>query len=243
MTQNLPLRDQLRVLEQLQELDLKISNIEKKKSSLPESLKELDRQLMGFKKTLTTKATEKEEVNKSQRQLKAAQDLNQDRQTRAAGKLDGVGNQQEFQAASREIEQLKKSNDELQRQQDELKAKVDLIEKDCTDIEAQMGTVQAERDKAASAVNGQVSEMDGSLKELLGERDAKTVSVRKDILVRYDRVRGARAGLGIVPATGGRCNGCNMHLPPQLFNLVQRAEEVLNCPSCHRILFVPGSGN
>ncbi|MCC7442802.1 MAG: hypothetical protein IT285_14295 [Bdellovibrionales bacterium] len=241
MNATLSLRDQLKLLEQVQELDVKIATLDRKKGSLPDALKELDAKIAGFQKTLTAKAAEKEDIEKGQRQAKAALELNQDRLARASGKLENVGNQQEFQAASKEMEQLKKSNEELAKQQADFTAKLAAIAAECAGVEAQMNEVKGERDKVSQAVLGQVGELDGSLGEVLNERKERVVGVRKDLLARYDRLRGARAGLGIVPATGGRCNGCNMHLPPQLFNQVQRCEDIYNCPSCNRILFIPGA--
>jgi predicted nucleic acid-binding Zn-ribbon protein len=223
-------------------LDVKIAGLERKKSSLPEALKELDRQIAALQKNIATKTTERDEIEKGRRQAKAALDLNQDRLSRASGRLENVGNQQEFQAASKEMEQLKKSNEELSKQQTEFTAKIEAIGTEITGFEGQIAALQGDRSKAAQAVEGQVGELDGSLSEVNGQRREKVAGLRKDLVARYDRIRVARGGMGIVPATGGRCNGCNMHLPPQLFNQVQRGEEIHNCPSCHRILFMPGSG-
>ena len=74
---------------------------------------------------------------------------------------------------------------------------------------------------------------------LLAERAQFCSQVDQKILVQYDRVRGARGGIGIVPAVAGRCKGCNMMVPAQLYNEVQRALTLHSCPSCHRLLFVP----
>ena len=47
-----------------------------------------------------------------------------------------------------------------------------------------------------------------------------------------------RGGLAVVEARGGICQGCRMHVPPQLFNEIQRnLDRVFICPSCQRILY------
>jgi len=47
-----------------------------------------------------------------------------------------------------------------------------------------------------------------------------------------------RGGLAVVEVRGGICQGCRMHVPPQLFNEIQRnLERVFVCPSCQRILY------
>jgi predicted nucleic acid-binding Zn-ribbon protein len=41
----------------------------------------------------------------------------------------------------------------------------------------------------------------------------------------------------VVTARGGICTGCRMHIPPQLFNELQKfRDHVRQCPNCHRIL-------
>ena len=45
-----------------------------------------------------------------------------------------------------------------------------------------------------------------------------------------------RGGLAVVEIRGGTCQGCRMHVPPQLFNQIQRNEQVILCPSCQRML-------
>jgi len=33
------------------------------------------------------------------------------------------------------------------------------------------------------------------------------------------------------------CQGCNMGIPPQLYNIVLRGENIETCPYCHRIMY------
>jgi uncharacterized protein len=47
-----------------------------------------------------------------------------------------------------------------------------------------------------------------------------------------------RAGVAIVEARNGTCLGCNMQLPPQMFNSLFRTQEIQSCPHCNRLLFV-----
>jgi uncharacterized protein len=42
--------------------------------------------------------------------------------------------------------------------------------------------------------------------------------------------------VAVVEAKEGNCMGCNMHLPPQLYNTLFRADDVITCPHCQRIL-------
>ena len=239
MNQPLPLVVQLKNLEHLQELDLKIDSIKKDQSSLPSGLKSMDDSLSKLRHKLELKKNQASETDKIHRQARAALELNQDRLTRSNSKLEGVQNSQEFQAASKEIEQLKKLNLTLEEQDKKALADLEVFQKEVQIITAEFDKIQGERNDKAGVVSGKENQLKTDIFGLLSEREKFSCNVEPRILAQYDRVRGARGGLGIVPALGGRCKGCNMMVPPQLYNEVVRGSTLHACPSCHRILFVP----
>ena len=227
----------------MQVLFLKIDLLKKNKDSLPTALKTLDDSIAKLKLQVTTKTNAVTEMEKVQRQSQAALDINKDRLTRSSLRLEGVQNTQEFQAINKEIDQLKKLNGNLEEQAKKILGEIEVIQKEISELNTNLETLIAQRTEKEVAVNGQSSKAEGEISTLSSERIKFTPGVDPKTLAVYNRVRGARGGLGIVPAIGGRCKGCNMMVPPQLFNEVQKFTQVHSCPSCHRLLFVPvGSG-
>lgn len=239
MNQPRPLREQLKALEHLQELDLKIDRLKQNKNSLPQALKTMDAGLAKLKAAETAKKNAVSELEKTKAQTGAALDLNKDRLARANSKLEAVSNGPEFQAANKEIEQLKKLNATLEEQLKKIAQEIEAATKEASELSAQYAKAAEERSSQAVQVSGQESQVGTEIEALMKERSKYTVAVDPRTLSQYDRVRGARAGLGIVPALGGRCKGCNMMVPPQLYNEIQKVLQLHACPSCHRILFVP----
>ncbi|MGZ3687856.1 MAG: zinc ribbon domain-containing protein [Bdellovibrionota bacterium] len=239
MTQPRPLREQLKALEHLQELDLKIDSVRKNRDSIPGALKALEDNLAKAKSMVLSKQTVITEAEKVQRQTQAAMDLNRDRQARSNTKMDNVHNSNEFNAANKEIEQLKKVSATLEEQNKKSTVEIEAHTKELGNLSEQVTKAEQERNAKAEQLSSQTSKLEKEIQSLMSERGQYTTMVERGILSVYDRVRGARGGLGIVPAVGGRCKGCNMVVPPQLYILVQRAIEMQACPSCHRILFVP----
>ncbi len=242
MSQPLPLKEQLRALEHIQEIDLKIDSLKRNKGTLPSALKALDDKIAKVKGSMQIKKTALTEFEKTQRQTGAAMDLNRDRLARSTARLESVQNSQEFQAAQKEIEQLKKQKESLDEQTKKTTADIAAAGKELADLEAQVAAFQQERDAQAHALSGQNGKMEEEIGGLMQERGKHSPSVEPRILAQYDRVRAARAGLGLVPAVAGRCKGCNMMVPPQQFNEIQRGSTLHSCPSCHRILFIPAAG-
>jgi predicted nucleic acid-binding Zn-ribbon protein len=241
VNQPLPLVEQLKNLEHLQELDLKIDSLKKGQNSLPAGLKVIDDSLNKIRASVEIKKNQVTELEKLQRQTQAALDLNQDRLTRSNGKLEAVHNSQEFQAANKEIEQLKKLNTSLEEQNKKTQTDMAAVKQELGTLTEQLQKLQVERDSKASVLSGQDHELKSSIASLMAERQKYIPNVENRILAQYDRIRSARGGLGIVPAIGGRCKGCNMMVPPQLYNEVQRGTMLHSCPSCNRLLFIPAS--
>jgi uncharacterized protein len=239
VNQTLPLNEQLLKLEQLQELDLKISQLEQRKQELPLALGELDQKLATLQEMRNEKKTLQEAAEKSHKQIQAALQLHQERAEKATAKLEGVSNPQEFQAANKEIDQLKKFSDDLEKESIQVNEKLKAFESEMGKIQEEVEKIEAERAEKASAVGAEVGKFQAELNKMLEKRNEAITGLDRRILSRYDRVRKARAGVGIVPAIEGNCTGCNMMIPPQLYNVIQQGQELKDCPSCQRILFVP----
>ncbi len=239
MNQPLPLLDQLISLAQLQELDIKIDSIKKSQSSLPAGLRTIDDALKKAKVTFDAKSNQIAELEKVNRQTQAAIDLNQDRMSRSTTKLETVQNTQEFQAASKEIEQLKKLHLNLEEQKKKLTGEIESLQKDFNSLQAQVEKLEADRGSQSNTLSGQNQAFLTDLNQLFSDRAKYLPLVELRLLAQYDRIRAARGGVGIVPAIAGRCKACNMIVPPQLYNELQRGTALHSCPSCNRILFVP----
>ena len=234
-----PLKEQLVVLSQVQELDLKIDQLKARKAALPENLKTLDTQLEGLKKSLALKTHELGEIEKNQRQTKAAMELNADRMERASKKLDNVANGGEFTAANKEIDQLKKLNTTLEAQQTKMNADTENVKKLAAAFQEQADKVQSERDVKAGELSGEEGKLDTDLADLNNQRMGFTSLISREPMARYDRIRGARAGVGLAAAVSGRCTACNMMIMPQMYNELQKGHELHSCPSCSRVLYIP----
>jgi uncharacterized protein len=239
VSQSLSIREQLKVLEQVQELDLKLDKLKSSRDAVPAALKSLDDNLGKLRAGGAAKAKALEELEKTERQTQAALDLNRDRLTRSSSRLEGVQNSQEFAAINKEIEQLKKMNGSLTEQSKKAQADIEALRKEVAEFNTQLSTGQTERADREAKLTGQSGQLNAEISTLASERQKATQGLDPRLLAQYDRVRGARGGLGLVPAIAGRCKGCNMVVPPQLYNEIQRGSHLHGCPSCHRLLFVP----
>ena len=75
------------------------------------------------------------------------------------------------------------------------------------------------------------------LEELEAERDKLAPDIPKDILRRYDTIK-KRCKPPMALLVGDQCGGCNMSLPALIVSNARRADAIVECETCGRILYI-----
>ena len=68
-------------------------------------------------------------------------------------------------------------------------------------------------------------------------KEAFIAQIKPEVLDRYQRIKEKRPELTVVAVEHSCCLGCNMNIPPQLFNEVKKCQKIIVCPHCSRILY------
>ncbi|MFH1791598.1 MAG: C4-type zinc ribbon domain-containing protein [Candidatus Omnitrophota bacterium] len=144
---------------------------------------------------------------------------------------------EDYQTKQREIDSLKADKSVLEEEILILFDEIEKGEKELNDnkklYQEEKGKIEAEEKKLLEGKQRQEAELSG----LEEQRKGFTANINKNILMRYDRILNARAGLAIVPIEGDACGGCNMNLPPQVIDETRLGKEIVICGNCSRILY------
>ena len=184
-------------------------------------------------------SSERTALGETERYYAEQKGLMTDDEVQVAGakhKLAQAKNSKEYMAAQREIEQRREGlvarEAEIAKLVEAVDAKKKLLADRANDVEALKASIAKDGD----AAKARMAEIEGKIAELRVERDKLAATVRPDVLKRYGNIR-MRRGLAVVSVRNGTCQGCNMNIPPQLYNVLQRGQTVETCPSCHRIIY------
>lgn len=230
------MRDQLLNLLELQTCDVKVRELETAAKQLPAKLEPLRRDLAKLQSMLDAeraKLAETEAWRKSQQEL-----IDREREAlkSAQAKLQASKNSKEFNAASREVENKRKS---ILDRESELKKVAEASQASQQQLASRDADVQKLRDELAQSEAGMADQVK-ALEEQLGEartaRDAARAKVDKNVLKTYDALS-AKRGYAVAPVIKGVCQGCHMALPPQLNNILARMESIETCPRCGRLVY------
>jgi predicted nucleic acid-binding Zn-ribbon protein len=229
-------REQLVLLLQLQQSDVKVREFETATTQLPARLDPLRRDLAKLQGMLDA---EREKLNETNAWRKSQQDFidrERDALKIAQNKFQASKNTKEFNAASREVENKRKAiadrEVELRKVNEATVQSTAQLESRSKDVEA----LRAELASSEAAMAGQLNGLKAQLAEAISARDAARAQVEVQWLKIYDTVA-AKRGYAVAPVVKGICQGCHMALPPQLSNVLARMESIETCPRCGRLIY------
>ena len=230
------MREQLKLLEELQQIDAKLHETEIALSSLPAKLQSLKEDVGRVESLLQGERQQLAEVVHYKEEREASVRTDHEQVSKSKAKLSQVRNSKEYMASQRELEVTRKSAGD---REEELIKLMDAIEQFQRSIKVHEEELKALKDhviEEEEETTQKISLLEGAKKEQQTERDRMASTIQKDVLYKYETIR-RRRGLAVVAARHGICSGCNMHVPPQLYNILQGGTTIEYCPSCQRIIY------
>ena len=230
------MREQLVLLLQLQQSDVKVRELETATNQLPARLDPLRRDLAKLQGMLDAERDKLNETNTWRKSQQEFIDREREALKIAQNKFQASKNTKEFNAASREVENKRKA---IADREVELRKVNEAASQSTAQLEARGKDVDALRSELASseaAMAGQLGELRAQLAEAVSVRDAARSQVELQWVKIYDTVA-AKRGYAVAPVVKGICQGCHMALPPQLSNVLARMESIQTCPRCGRLIY------
>lgn len=224
------------VLEDLQELDLKSDGSQIRIQDALAEIEALDGRLLDVRSSVAAKTADLVSTDAERQSLEENLATETANINRSEANLKGITTQKEYQAVNKEIASAKKLIQELEEQIiqkisaiDELKAELATMEADLVALDQNLAVQKAE-------INARIASEQAAVASDAKLRAERIKSIPPGVVKRYETLRAGRRGIAVVEARNGGCMGCNMQLPPQMYNNLHRGEELITCPHCQRIL-------
>lgn len=236
------MKEQLELLWRLQKLDLDLKNIREDRDRFPKEMKKLDER-QNLEKERIQKEKEKLELLEKERKKKEKDLLSeQEKVKKTEGKMPEVKTNKEYQALLTEIEGIKESvgrvEEEILMMMEEIdELKKHLLKKE-KEISVSLEKIEAERKK----IQEKMAQGDKVWKEKMERKEALSRQIESGLFKLYNTLKERRQGIGIVSVKSETCQGCFVHVPPQMFIEVQKTKALIRCPNCNRILYFEGDG-
>ena len=235
--------EELKKLVNLQAVDSEIFKLEEELDTLPDSNDALEEQIVEkenkikeLKNAIDIQVDEKEKrdeiYKKGEEKLKTI-----------TGKQSAIRNKEEYNALLREIDNIKRFNRDLSDEIAEISREIEAKTEELNVTNEQFSR-EIEGFKKQIAVNTKrMEELDKTIDKLYDEREKLSKNIRPAVYNKYQRILdNSTNGKAIAMAEHRVCLGCNMTLPPELYNMVLRAVRIEVCPNCQCIL-IPGENH
>jgi predicted nucleic acid-binding Zn-ribbon protein len=231
------LRQDLVLLFELQNYDIKISDINKQISLAPSSIEQKNIILEDKKVELSEgkkKYVDLVSLKKEKESLLADKEKAIEKHSM---ELNTVKSNDTYKALLLEIEKAKADKNILE---DELLVLMEKVDEESVKIKAAENKFQEFEENIKKEITD-IKNNTNKLKEeaiaLENKREEHKLKVSKSALSHYERLKEGRDGRGMAIIDGESCGCCGMVLRTQLINQALKGQELVFCDNCSRILF------
>lgn len=230
------MREQLRALVRLAEIDARARAIDERLKGIPAELEERRAAVRALEQLVERQRGAIAEAERLLAQQDADLASRNEALARAKAKSAKARTMREAEAAERELDAIRKSIKDGETEKARLREKIDEIRASLAEPERTLAEQQADLAKAESDAVARLAELNAERETIVAGRDEWTRKIDKQYLRLYDRLR-ARLVPAVCEVTGETCTGCRMRFPPQRFIQLQRATDIMQCQSCQRIVY------
>lgn len=228
----------LQRLIKLQQLESTLADARATIAAHPQRLADADARLNESKQALEMAKGRLKDNQEARRNLEKDVAVYQGRLTKFKDQLSLVKTNKEYQAMQHEIATAQSDLGGVEEKVLELMLEADTITADVKRTDAALSTRQKEIDKEKKALTEELASVETSLKaasearaELVKDLDARLMAI-------FDSVARVRKGVAISTATrDGLCAACHVRLRPFVFQQIRQNDAIIQCESCHRILY------
>ncbi len=232
------MEDQMILLKELQGLDQKLNSIGQDQRKLETERQGIDTEVVRIRDMVASLESSITELEGQRSQLRLGLDQEQANVEKSEGRLPEIKTQKEYLAVLKEIDTAKKLNKDLTDQVEAKNTEIAALTEEKVEKEQRLAEMEAQIATRCGEIEQALKAFDKSSNSLVKKRDSLLNPLPKAMQRNYRLLMERRAGVAIVEARNGACLGCNMHLPPQLFNSLFLTQEIKTCPHCSRMLFV-----
>ena len=221
----------------LQQVDDEILVLRDEIEKAPLELADLEGQMEEFRER-RVQIDERMELLKEQKK-KLVFEIEEDagKIKKSKNKLMLAGNTKEYHAMMREMDSLEKLNRMREDEQTAVNEELARQNEATTTLNDDMGGVKEQYAALKETLDVRLAEAEKKLASLDRKRKKACKVVPPPILGRYEFIRERMENPVIVPVTNGVCHGCNIMIPPQAYNDLQKGKQILSCPNCQRLVY------
>ena len=231
-------KEQIDTLVKVQQIEMEAGKLKAYLKAVPAQISSLEQELEAFIGSVADDEAAIEELNKQYRAFESDVQLNLSKVRKSQEKLRAVKTNKEYQSSLKEIDDLKAVNSKLEDEMLALLEKIETAENAIKDRKLHYTQIVEESKQEKASIERDAEQREKNLVELEAKRLAVVAELDAGLLKIFNQVKAKQENLvAIVAVQDAVCQGCNMNIPPQVYNELQRCDSLRYCPSCFRIIY------
>lgn len=231
------IRKQMDILVKLQAIDSEMHAIRRMLAGVAGKTDKLNAELAEQEAVLHKFVAELDETKKEYRSLESSVNANIPKIEKSKARLSSVKTNKEYQSLLKEIADITLINSQFEDRMLVCLEQIDSAENRLNDSEKALKALRLQIDHKKGKIEKEAEAGREKLEKLQKDRQAVINTVDPDLMAKFERVRKQVGDFTIVRVAQAVCEGCNMNIPPQMYNDLQRSEELMFCPHCQRIIY------
>ena len=213
------------IIERLRELDRRTEALDSERSAINASM---ERTRAGA-----------EEAEKQRRELAHKIDDHRAMQDRNLSVLDSVRKQREATAAMTQVDMVRRVLAQEESDLQALNGRIAELKRAEEAALAELGEVDERQSVERADIARARSELETELKEARAKRETSATHVPRNILTKYERIRGREKSFALYQLRGAACGRCNTAIPLQRRNVMAAGRTIEVCEGCGVLLYTP----
>jgi predicted nucleic acid-binding Zn-ribbon protein len=233
-------KDLLKLLVDLQQRDSLILEKRRFIDKVPLRIFEVDEPLKKAKLELESIKKKNEAALRKKKEKESELSETQEKIRKMKARISDLKTNKEYQAYQKEIEGCEKEITAIEDVILQLMEEIDAVSKEQKAKEAAVNAEIQKIDSFKAELDAEVVNNERELALLKQERAGTVARIDPDVYKTYMRILlDSGDGVAVTTARNELCSGCDMNIPPQLYVEIRKNQELLQCPQCRRILYVP----
>ncbi len=225
-------------LVRLQKIDIETGKLKAYLQDVPVKIKNLEQRLDAFTLKVENDEDYISELNKKYRACESDIQLNLGKIEKSQVKLRSVKTNKEYQSSLKEIEDIKAINSKIEDEMLEFLEEIETAELSLKESQQQYSKIVEEIGREKNSLQRAAEQSKKDLAALQSDRETVAAALDGGLMAIFTRQLMKQGdGIAIVEVKSGVCQGCNISIPPQMYNELQRGSSLKYCPSCERVIY------
>jgi len=236
---HLQMLDVIEKLLTLQDRDQRLRSFQTEITHLPEERKARQKQLADSAAKLEQAKTRAKEIEIQKRNLEMEARAKRDAIARYKQQQLQTRRNEEYSALAHEIEAAEKAVTALEDRELDLMEEVEKLMPQITAAEKAHAEERNKIEHLLAGLESKKANLEARIAELKTEHDRLAQNVNEDVLDIYLHLFKTKHGTAVATLEHEVCMGCHMKVTAQTVVQVRAGKEIIHCPQCGRILYMP----